>query len=80
LVVAGALARPPQRLTDYHERIEALQDAFEIDPSETKGKRLWCSMMSMAPGATVRMIVEALMKHGGAKAVHLLTLTKKASE
>ena len=66
-------------LTDYHERAEALQDAFEIDPSETKGKRLLLFDDLYGSGATVRTIAEALTKQGGAKSVHLLTLTKKAS-
>ena len=60
-------------------RMEALQDAFEIDRSETKGKRLLIFDDLYGSGATVRTIAEALAKQGAAKSVHLLTLTKKAS-
>ena len=66
-------------LTDYHERTEALQDAFVIDPNETKGKSLLVFDDLYGSGATVRTIEEVLTKQGGAKSVHLLTLTKKAS-
>jgi predicted amidophosphoribosyltransferase len=66
-------------LSDYHERTEALQNAFEIDASQTKGKRLLLFDDLYGSGATTRTITEALMKEGGAKSVHLLTLTKKAS-
>lgn len=66
-------------LGDYHERREALQDAFEIDASETKGKRILLFDDLYGSGATVQTIAEALLKHGSAKSVHLLTLTKKAS-
>ncbi|HUA17155.1 MAG TPA: phosphoribosyltransferase family protein [Bryobacteraceae bacterium] len=66
-------------LTDYHERKEALQDAFRIDASETKGRHLLLFDDLYGSGATVRTIAEALLKQGGAKSVHLLTLTKKAS-
>lgn len=66
-------------LSDYHERTEALQDAFEIDASETKGKRILLFDDLYGSGATVRTIADALLKRGGPKSVHLLTLTKKAS-
>jgi predicted amidophosphoribosyltransferase len=66
-------------LSDYHERIEALHDAFQIDASDTKGKRILLFDDLYGSGATVRTITEALLKQGGAKSVHLLTLTKKAS-
>ena len=66
-------------LTDYHERLEALHDAFVIDPSQTKGKRLLLFDDLYGSGATVRTIVDALTRHGDVKSVHLLTLTKKAS-
>ena len=65
-------------LTDYHERMEALRDAFEIEVSETKGKSILLFDDVYGSGATVRTITEILMKQGSAKAVHLLTLTKKA--
>ena len=73
--------RTPQLkdLTDYDDRAEALRDAFEIDSKRTKGKRLLLFDDLHGSGATVRTIAEALMKDGGAKSVHLLTLTKKAS-
>ena len=48
-------------------------------PFETKGKRLLLFDDLYGSGATVRTITGALMKQGGAKSVHLLTLTKKAS-
>jgi len=64
-------------LTDYDERTEALQDAFEVDPKETKGKRLLLIDDIYGSGATVLTIAQMLAKEGGAKAVHLLTLTKK---
>ena len=66
-------------LTDYDERAEALQDAFEIDASQTRGKRLLLFDDLYGSGATVRTIVAVLLEEGGAKAVHLLTLTKKVS-
>jgi competence protein ComFC len=66
-------------LSDYHERTTALQDAFEIDPKETKRKRILLFDDLYGSGATVRTIAEALLKQGGVKSVHLLTLTKKAS-
>ncbi len=66
-------------LTDYHEIMEALEDAFEIDPNGTKGKRILLFDDLYGSGATVRTIAEGLLKQGGAKSVHLLTLTKKAS-
>ena len=66
-------------LTDYHERMEALQGAFEIDANQTKGKRVLLLDDLYGSGATVRTITEALLKQGGARSVHLLTLTKKAS-
>lgn len=66
-------------LTDYHERTEALQDAFEIDASETAGKRILLFDDLYGSGATVRTITEKLLRLGGAKSIHLLTLTKKAS-
>ena len=69
----------PQLSRDYHERMEAFQDAFVIDQKETKGKRLLLFDDLYRSGATVRTIAEALLKEGGAKSVHLLTLTKKAS-
>ena len=66
-------------LTDYDERAEALQDAFEVGADEAKGKRLLLFDDLYGSGATVRTITQALVKEGGAKSVHLLTLTKKAS-
>lgn len=66
-------------LSDYDERAEALQGAFEIDASETKDKRLLLFDDIYGSGATVRTITEFLLKDGGAKSVHLLALTKKAS-
>jgi competence protein ComFC len=59
--------------------METLEDAFEVDASETKGRRILLFDDLYGSGATVRTITEALLKQGGAKAVHLLTLTKKAS-
>jgi predicted amidophosphoribosyltransferase len=66
-------------LSDYHERMEALQDAFEVDVSQTKGKRLLLFDDLYGSGATVRTITAGLFEKGGAKSVYLLTLTKKAS-
>lgn len=59
--------------------MEALEDAFEIDPRTTKGKRLLLFDDLYGSGATVRTIAEALLKQGGAQSVHLLALTKKVS-
>jgi competence protein ComFC len=56
-----------------------LQDAFEIDASQIRGKRLLLFDDLYGSGATARTITDALLKAGGAKSVHLLTLTKKAS-
>jgi predicted amidophosphoribosyltransferase len=66
-------------LSDYHERIEALRNAFHIDASKTRGKRILLFDDLYGSGATVRTIAETLLKQGSAKSVHLLTLTKKAS-
>lgn len=66
-------------LTDYHERVEVLQSAFEVDPRETKGRRLLLLDDLYGSGATARVITELLMNLGSAKSVHLLTLTKRAS-
>jgi predicted amidophosphoribosyltransferase len=63
-------------LTDYHERTEALQNAFQIDARQIKGQRL---LLFDDLYGSVRTIAEALLKQGGAKSVCLLTLTKKAS-
>jgi len=73
--------RTPQLkdLTDYDEREEALREAFAISPDEIKGKRLLLFDDLYGSGATARTIAQALTKEGGAKTVHLLTLTKKAS-
>jgi predicted amidophosphoribosyltransferase len=43
------------------------------------GKRLLLFDDPYGSGATVRTIVAVLLEEGGAKAVHLLTLTKKVS-
>jgi len=56
-----------------------LHGAFEIDADETKGKRVLLLDDLYGSGATVRTITEALINQGGAKSVHLLTFTKKAS-
>lgn len=64
-------------LNDYDERTQALEDAFEVDPKETQGKRLLLVDDIYGSGATVRTIAQVLAKNGGTKAVYLLTLTKK---
>src|SRR5215813_1611124 len=54
-------------LTDYDERVEALQHAFVVVLKETKGKRLLLFDDLYGSGATVRTITQVLMKEGGAK-------------
>jgi competence protein ComFC len=64
-------------LIEYDKRAEALKDAFAVAPEQTKGKNLLVFDDVYGSGATVSAIVELLKKDGGARAVHLLTLTRK---
>jgi competence protein ComFC len=64
-------------LVEYDKRREALKDAFTAAPDQTKGKTLLLFDDLYGSGATVSHIVEVLKNQGGAKAVYLLTLTKK---
>ncbi len=66
-------------ITDYHERVEALEGAFNVSPEYTRGKSLLLFDDLHGSGATVSAITEAL-KAGGAKAVYLLTLTTKQAK
>ena len=64
-------------ITDYDKRVEALKDAFTVDPNLTAGKSLLLFDDLHGSGATVRHVVEVLRNPGRAKAVYLLTLTTK---
>jgi predicted amidophosphoribosyltransferase len=64
-------------LVEYDKRREALKDAFTVAQDQTKGKTLLLFDDLYGSGATVSHIVEVLKNQGGAKAVYLLTLTKK---
>jgi competence protein ComFC len=62
---------------DYHERMEALKDAFAVGSDEVRGKKVLLFDDLFGSGATVGQIVETLKTQGGASAVYLLTLTTK---
>ena len=62
---------------DYHERMEALKDAFAVGSDEVRGKKVLLFDDLFGSGATVGQIVEMLKTQGGASAVYLLTLTTK---
>jgi competence protein ComFC len=64
-------------LVEYDKRREALKDAFTVAQDQTKGKTLLLFDDLYGSGATVSHIVEVLKNQGGAKAVYLLTLTRK---
>jgi len=64
-------------LVEYDKRREALKDAFTVAQDQTKGKTLLLFDDLYGSGATVSHIVDVLKNQGGAKAVYLLTLTKK---
>jgi predicted amidophosphoribosyltransferase len=61
---------------DYGKRTEILKDAFGIDASRTKGRRLLLVDDLYRSGATVSAISQLLTTTGGAFAVYLLTLTQ----
>ena len=63
-------------ITEYHERVEALEGAFSVSADHTRGRRLLLFDDLYGSGATVSAITGAL-KEGGARAVFLLTLTTK---
>jgi competence protein ComFC len=64
-------------IVGYDERTEALKDAFTVAPERTTNKSLLLFDDLYGSGATVGHIAEVLKGKGGAKAVYLLTLTKK---
>ncbi len=64
-------------ITDYDKRQEVLRGAFRVAAELTTGKRLLLFDDLHGSGATVGHIVEVLKDPGGARAVHLLTLTTK---
>jgi predicted amidophosphoribosyltransferase len=61
---------------DYDKRMEALKDAFTVQPAQTSGKNLLLFDDLYRSGATVTAITELLKSQGKAKAVYLLTLTE----
>jgi predicted amidophosphoribosyltransferase len=61
---------------DYDKRMEALKDAFTVQPAQTGGKNLLLFDDLYRSGATVSAITELLKSQGKAKAVYLLTLTE----
>jgi competence protein ComFC len=61
---------------DYDRRMEALRDAFTVQPAQTSGKNLLLFDDLYRSGATVSAITELLKSQGKAKAVYLLTLTE----
>ena len=61
---------------DYAKRAEILKDAFCVDATRTKGKRLLLLDDLYRSGATVSAIAQLLTVTGGARAVYLLTLTQ----
>jgi predicted amidophosphoribosyltransferase len=58
------------------KRMEALKDAFTVQPAQTSGKNLLLFDDLYRSGATVSAITELLKSQGKAKAVYLLTLTE----
>jgi competence protein ComFC len=61
---------------DFAKRAEILKDAFALDATKTKGKRLLVIDVLYRSGATVSAIAQLLTTVGGAQAVYLLTLTQ----
>jgi len=68
---------PLKDITEYHKRVEALRGAFRVSREDTHGKSLLLFDDLYGSGATVSGIAEILKREGGAKAVYLLTLTRK---
>ena len=61
---------------EYDKRMDALNDAFTVQPVRTSGKNLLLFDDLYRSGATVSAITELLKSQGKAKAVYLLTLTE----
>lgn len=61
---------------DYGKRTEILKDAFAVDASKTKGRRLLLFDDLYRSGATVSAIARLLSTAGGVRAMYLLTLTQ----
>jgi competence protein ComFC len=61
---------------DFSKRIEVLSDAYAVDAEAISGRRLLLFDDLYDSGATANMLTKALLGHGGAEAVYLLTLTQ----
>jgi competence protein ComFC len=61
---------------DVSKRIEVLSDAYTVDAASISGRRLLLFDDLYDSGATAKTLTKALLGHGGAAAVYLLTLTQ----
>ncbi len=61
---------------DYNERLSLLEDAFEVDPSATRGLKALLFDDLYRSGATMNAVASALYDAGGASDVFALAATR----
>jgi predicted amidophosphoribosyltransferase len=61
---------------DYNERLSLLEDAFEVDPSATRGRKVLLFDDLYRSGATLNAVASAVYDAGGAVDVFALALTR----
>ncbi|MCX5676058.1 MAG: ComF family protein [Planctomycetota bacterium] len=61
---------------DYNERLSLLEDAFEVDPSATRGRKVLLFDDLYRSGATMNAVASAVYDAGGAADVLALAVTR----
>lgn len=61
---------------DYNERLSLLEDAFEVDPSATRGQKVLLFDDLYRSGATMNAVASAVYDAGGAADVFALAVTR----
>ncbi len=65
-----------KNITDYEEKVELLDDAFEVDASKTSGKKILLLDDLYKSGASADAVASALCHLGRAACVYFIALTR----